>query len=337
VRVRFGRGAAAALLLAVVAACQKAPASAPPPKITQADLDKPLPSPLPDVVARVNGQPILFRNAAMASRQAAGPKGLKPEEVPAHIRDAMYKLITRELLFQEAVARGVAPDEHAIEQAFNEARLPHKDDAAFAAALATQGMDEQKFRQELRVQYTVTALLDARAAALGNQVSEQEARTYYNDHQDKFNSGERLRCRHILFRFAPDTPPPRKLELKTRAEGVLAQIRKGADFGALARQYSDDPGSKDKGGELKPFAKGQMPKALEDAAMALKPGQVSGVVESPYGFHIVRLEERMPAIQYPFEQFRTQITQQILVERRSRDLEALLAALRGKARIETYL
>jgi peptidyl-prolyl cis-trans isomerase C len=309
---------------------------APPPTLTEADLAKPLPSPVPDPVARVNGQAISLRNVALAARQAAGAAEITDEDRPRRLRDAMYKLITRELLFQEATARGVAPDERAIEQSYNEARLPFPEDAAWAKALADQGFDPQSYRQELRVQHTVGALLGQEARSFPDP-SEQEALVYYNTHPERFDSGERLKAAHILFRVAKDATPMAQVELRLRAEGVLNQLRTGADFAALARKHSGDAASAAKGGELMPFARGQMAKPFEEAAFALKPGELSGVVATPFGFHIIKLIERLPSTHYPFEMLRDQVRKQLGEEQRHKNLERLLGSLRAKARIETFL
>lgn len=130
-------------------------------------------------------------------------------------------------------------------------------------------------------------------------VSDAEIEQYYNQHQGEF---EEVRARHILISTQPPPPAPgakpdeqpkalSKEEARKKAEEVLAKARKGEDFAALAKQYSDDPGSKDKGGEYT-FAKGQMVPEFETAAFALQPGQISDLVETQFGYHIIKLEER---------------------------------------------
>lgn len=103
--------------------------------------------------------------------------------------------------------------------------------------------------------------------------------------------GQEIRARHILFRVAADAPQAQRDSVRRLAEQVRTQAATG-DFAALARQYSTDPGSKDSGGDLGWFGRGQMVPAFEQAAFALQPGQVSQLVESPFGLHIIKLEER---------------------------------------------
>src|SRR5581483_796876 len=130
-------------------------------------------------------------------------------------------------------------------------------------------------------------------------ISDDEIANYYNEHLPEF---EEVRARHILISTQPQPPAPgakpgeqpkplSKDEARKKAEEVLAKVRKGEDFAALAKQYSDDAGSKDKGGEYT-FGRGQMVAEFEKAAFNMKPGEVSDLVETQFGFHIIKLEER---------------------------------------------
>jgi peptidyl-prolyl cis-trans isomerase C len=134
-------------------------------------------------------------------------------------------------------------------------------------------------------------------------VSDKEVEQYYADHQSDF---EEVRVRHVLISTQPQQPAdpdaakkgeqPKALskdEARKKAEEVLAKARKGEDFAALVKQYSDDPGSKDKGGEYT-FSRGQMVAEFENAAFNLKPGEISNPVETQFGYHIIKLEERHP-------------------------------------------
>src|SRR4029077_12192443 len=93
-----------------------------------------------------------------------------------------------------------------------------------------------------------------------------------------------------------------KKKARADAEAVLKQVKGGGDFAALAKQYSQDPGSAANGGDLNFFPKGQMVPAFETAAFALKPGETSGLVETPFGFHIIKLAERRPARTVPLQE-----------------------------------
>ena len=294
----------------------------------------PLPSPLPEVAARVNGQPVETLSVRVFASRAGA---LAKDKEPGAYREALQHFIVRELLFQEAVRQGLKADDRVLEQKYDEAHLPHKDEAEWSQFLRRQGLDAQTFRAELRVQYTIQALLQKLSAQAPAQVSDEEAQRFFTGNPDRFETGERLQASHILIRVPPDVAPARRNEFRTRVEGLLARIRSGEDFGKLAEQYSEDPGSKGKGGALQPFSRGQLHPDFEKVAFALKPGEVSEVVETPFGFHVIRLDERLPSRKTPFEEVRQQVKEYLQAQRQQQTVQAFVNGLRAKATIETYL
>lgn len=151
-------------LLGACAAPEPAPepSAAGSPAAASQDLNRPLPSPLPEIAARVNGEPIpLHRILPMARNQLrAMPEEEQEQRRPEALRRALEQYVDRELLFQEAIARNVVVDQRAVDWAYDRARSAVPDEEEWARSLAEQGMDENSFRTELRVQQTVAALLE---------------------------------------------------------------------------------------------------------------------------------------------------------------------------------
>ena len=305
-----------------------------PPEI---DRVTPLPSPLPEVAARVNGQPIVLRMVRLLAEQGAPPGKAPGNPEPGAYRQALQQAIIRELLFQEALKRNVAADDALVEQAYNEARVRFKDDKAWAAMLAGQGLDPQSYRAELRVHQTIQKLLGQVADEARVQATDQEAMTFYESHPAVFDTGERVRASHILVRVPEGTAAARKEELRKKADALLGRVRSGEDFATLARKSSEDPGSASKGGDLGPFGRGQMVPAFEQAAFSLKPGEVSGVVESPFGFHIIKVSEKTPPRKVSFPEVKERLKQEMVQQKRQQAQQSFLNSLRAKARIETFL
>lgn len=342
------RGFGLVLAAMIVAACSKkatppAPAASPsasPAAISgglpAVDRVTPLPNPLPDVAARVNGREVPLKYAEIIVRRLL-EKADKEKDRPWAYRQAVQQLITRELLLEEAVARRVSADDKKVDQAYNEARVSYKDEEAWTSFLADQGLTVDAFRSEIRTQLTVAALLDQEAARVAANVSEQEASAFYQANPSMFDSGDRLRASHILLRLPPGATQAQKEAVRARAQALLARVRKGEDFAKLAKESSEDAGSAGKGGRLDPFGHGQMDPAFEKAAFALKPGERSDVVESPFGFHIIYLLEILPSQHLDFEATKDKIKQYILVNRRQQRIEGLIASLRAKASVQTYL
>ncbi len=155
----------------------------------------------------------------------------------------------------------------------------------------------------------VYAYADYSAFKKRASISESDIRAYYDKNKDRFTEPEKIHARHILIRpdmKVKDRDAARKAAME-KARGILKRIKAGEDFKALARKYSADPGSAKKGGDLGWFPRGVMMKSFEAAAFALKPGEVSAIVETPFGAHIIRLEGRKAAVVKPLGKVRASI------------------------------
>lgn len=199
------------------------PSPGPPPG-PSVDLDAPLPSRLPDVVARVNGQPILARQVVPYARRRLEPQGDEERERnrPRALRQALREYIDRELLFQEALARGLRADDRAVQGAYDRARVEQKEEKAWVDFLAARGFDPQSYRTEIRVQATVNVLL--RRAAEETTVAEDEARGRYEAAPEEFPPPE---GRPAGFDSVREQVEARLLEEKRRSAGdvLLRRLR----------------------------------------------------------------------------------------------------------------
>jgi hypothetical protein len=158
-------------------------------------------------------------------------------------------------------------------------------------------------------------------------ISDDELRRLFQQEQP----GGEVRARHILFRVPPDASAEVRQELTTRAQQVQQQAAGGADFAALARQHSEDPGSAEQGGDLGYFARGQMVPPFEEAAFALEAGQVSGLVETPFGIHVIKVEDKRTA---DFESMRDEFRAMTVQQRVNQAEESYLTQLTDSRRLE---
>lgn len=147
-------------------------------------------------------------------------------------------------------------------------------------------------------------------------VTDEDVRRYYEQHQEEFRVPERVKASHILIRIAVSAPEDEKKKAREKAEGILKKIKGGDDFAKLASEFSDDPGSKARGGDLGFFGRGMMAKPFEDAAFSLKPGEVSDLVETQFGYHIIKVEEKTEAQTEPFETVKEKVRAKALEEAR---------------------
>ncbi len=134
------------------------------------------------------------------------------------------------------------------------------------------------------------------------QVSESEISAYYNGHQDQFKVPEEVKTRHILITVAKGADANADAAAKAKAQDILKQVQSGGNFAELAKKYTDDPGSKDQGGELPMMPTSNLDPAYAKAAMSLKPGQTSGLVRSQFGYHIILLEAKDAAHTKPLSE-----------------------------------
>jgi len=161
-------------------------------------------------------------------------------------------------------------------------------------------------------------------------VEDAELQSYYDDHLDEFVEEEQAQAAHVLIRVAPDADVEVQAEAEVRAKGVAQIALAGGDFAALAEKHSDDPGSKDRGGDLGWFGRGRMMPEFEEAVFAAKPGDIVGPVRSQYGFHIIKVDGFRPESQRPFEEVVEQVRFRVMEGRASVESEQRARALANR-------
>ena len=299
---------------------------------------KPVPAQLPDVVARVNGEAINKADLEGAVKALEGRAG---GPVPADQRDRVYRgvlddMISYRLLVQEAKTRKIVVPEAEIDAQIAQIRSQFQTDAQFQQALATQKMTLEAVREDARSEIGVEKMVESEIA--DKIVVKPEAITdFYQKNQDKFQQGARVRASHILISIPQAADAAAKLQAKTKAEAVLKDLKSGKDFAAAAKENSQDPGSAPNGGDLGFFEQGQMVPPFEQAAFALKPGEMSELVETQFGFHIIKVAEKQGSRAVPIEEATPQIEQYLTGQNRQAQTEVFVNALKAKAKIEILI
>jgi peptidyl-prolyl cis-trans isomerase D len=158
--------------------------------------------------------------------------------------------------------------------------------------------------EKIKVAYVV---FDPDAYKSQIKVSEEQIKEYYEDNLDTFKEKEQVKARHILFRVPQNASKEEEEKVKQKALAVLKEARAGANFAELAKKYTEDPSGKENGGDLGYFSAGQMVKPFEEAAFKLKKGEISDLVRTPFGYHIIKVEDVKPARTKPLEEVRAQI------------------------------
>ncbi|HLH07814.1 MAG TPA: peptidylprolyl isomerase, partial [Terriglobales bacterium] len=179
--------------------------------------------------------------------------------------------------------------------------------------------------EKRQIRYVV---VDTNKLADNIQVSEQDLQRYYNQHQDEYRVPEEVKVSHILIKTplpGPDGKVDQKgvTDAKAKAEDILKKLQAGANFADMAKKYSEDPGSASQGGELGWIGRGRTVPEFEKAAFSLKPGQMSGLVQSSYGFHIIKVEDRHDAHLKTLDEVKAQIEPLIKREKAAGAAQAL--------------
>lgn len=254
---------------------------------------------------------------------------------PAEFEEAQRQdLLVRKL--QELVLAGVNVSEAEVREQYDfdndqvDLRILKFEPGAYLDGITISDADLQKYYdshtedfrepERARIEYV---LYTPEALAAKVQVGDADVQQYYDANRVKFIVPEQVRSRHILFRVPPDATPEARAEIRARAEQVLARARAGEDFAELAKQNSEDSTAA-QGGDLGAVGRGQMVKPFEDAAFALQAGQVSDLVETPFGLHIIKVDSRQEARTKPLDEVRAEIVA-TLTQEKARDLARTLA------------
>ena len=247
-------------------------------------------------------------------------------------REALDQLIDDELLWQEAARLGMTATRKEVDLAVAEGRARYRTADEFARRLERSGLSEATYPQHVKRQASIQNLLE-RKVLKGLRVNDQEVHAFYVGNPDKFTTPEQVRARHILVQADSATSAEDRARARATAEEILALVRAGADFEALAGQRSQDATSA-QGGDLGWVARGKMVPEFEAVAFALRDGEVSGLVETVFGFHVIRTEGRRGGEPVPEAKVREEIRKHLLGEKQKTAVRAAIDSLRAKARIE---
>jgi peptidyl-prolyl cis-trans isomerase C len=362
------RYSASALLLVFLLACQRAPAQsgsgtdAPAPAAAaqaavapvasdqqtgnaqggpaagaQAPAANPVPTVLPEVLARVNGEPIgraEFEQAIKTLEAQAGGT-VPPDRRDEIFRGVLDQLVTMHLLVQDSVAHKISVPEADVDARLGEIQQQFPSQAEFEKVLASRSLTTEQLRNEIRRELTLARLIEIEVAPQV-RVQEGDIKAFYDQNPEQFQQAESVRASHILIGLAPGATDAQKGEARAKADSILAQVTAGGDFAALAREHSED-GSASQGGDLNFFTRGQMVPPFEAAAFALQPGQTSGVVETQFGLHIIRLTERRPAQTVPLAAVSQKIGEYLAQQQQGQKMAAYIDTLKARSKIEILI
>lgn len=288
-----------------------------------------------DVVARVNGTTIYRKEVKDVVQGILIMQDQEPDatSVAKLAEEALDSLIGLELLYQESQARGIKVSDADVDAEIARSKSQFPDAQSFQTAMKARGMTENDLRRDTRKTMAVNRLLEG-GIWKDVTVTPQQLKSFYDGNKESFQHPAQIRVSHILIRVPQNASTADRVAAKKRADALLDQLNAGSDFAALARKESQDASSAAQGGDLGFVAKGEMDSAFEKYAFALKPGQLSDVVSTPYGFDIIKVTDRRDAGYTPLPEVEEQIRAVLEKSERQKRQADLVAELRKKAKVE---
>ncbi len=264
-------------------------------------------------------------------------QGRVPPEQMNDLRSSLWKQalenkINTKLLLQKVDQEKIQADKKDIDEQIEEIESHFPSSEKFHDQLAAMGISEKKLRQDIEENLKIRALLDQPMAAV-KEATEKEVEAFYSDNPDEFENPEQVQASHILIAVSPDDSPKEKEEKFNKLSRLRDEIEKGADFAQVARQHSDCP-SKERGGDLGYFERGKMVKPFEDVAFKLKKGELSEIVETQFGYHLIKVTGHQDAHTLPLNEVKEKIASFLSRQKEQQAIKDYILELRNAAKIE---
>lgn len=292
--------------------------------------------PVSKVVAVVNGAELTEAelnqeiNIIMPMNQNFHGK-TSEEKMKKITADAMKNLVDSELRAQDAEAKGIKIPSKILDEEYNKMVVKFKTKEKLVEAYQSAGLTQKSFKRMIERKLLAEK---GRLAEVDNAVSisPDKVQKYYSTNVARYSKPEEFRASHILIKVDPAATTEEKTALKEKTEKLLKRIQAGEKYEEIAINESDDL-SKIKGGDLGYFHAGQTVAEFEEALLKLKVGETSGVVESMYGFHIIRLTEKRAPRQIPFDEIKDKLEKDLIASEKKQLLENWMARLYKNAKI----
>jgi peptidyl-prolyl cis-trans isomerase C len=262
-------------------------------------------------------------------------KVIPPDKVLEAKRRILERLIDEELLYQESERKKIEVEKRAINEEMGKLREQFSSDQEFKKGMTDMNLSEEDLKSYIRRSLSIRKLLDEEIVTKV-KISEEEVRLFYDTHPDLFHQKDEVRASHILIRTTPGIDDSEKKEAREKLETIRERLEEGEDFSALAKEFSQCP-SAAKGGDLGFFGKGKMVKAFEQAAFALDVGELSGIVETDFGFHLIKVTEKKHEGIKTYDEAKDDIRQYLVGTTIRRERSLYVDGLKSKAKVERFL
>ncbi len=270
-----------------------------------------------------------LRRTAQSGQQIPGAQMAKIEN------SILDSLIVGELLFQESKKKGIQVKPETVTEQLMTVKQRFPSEAEFKKALEENNMTESKISADIKRDMAIQQLLD-KEVDQKVKITDEESKTFYDKNLQLFQQPERVKASHILIKVDEGASEEKKAEARKKIKEIQQKVQNGEDFATLAKTYSEGP-SGPKGGDLGSFGRGQMVKPFEDAAFSLKPNETSDIVETRFGYHLIKVVEKQPAKKIAYADAKVRINRRLKDQKLRTERQLYFDKLKKDAKIEKFL
>lgn len=284
-------------------------------------------------VIEVNGEKIYAAEITMIMQNIAAQMGGREnvQDEQELVQMATQRVVEQTLLAQEAKRTNVQPNELRLAEMMQNVERQAGGREALESNIAVFGMSYDQLEEVIREMELSRSLIEKQIVPTVS-VSDEEVKAFYDENPQLFDAEAQVRARHIIFNATLEADAKTVAEARAKADAARQRALAGEDFAALARELSEGPTAPN-GGDLGFFTKGQSAPAFAAAAFALEPGGISPVVRTPFGLHVIKVEEKRPARHLPLDEVSDQVRNLLIQKKTGQNVGKLVESLADKATV----
>ena len=263
----------------------------------------------------------------------ASGKSLSAADLARVKQMVLEEIIRNELLYQECLQNNVEITDEEINKKYEDIKSQFSSDAEFQQRLRELSNSEELYKSQIKRALAIQRLINQKFKPT---VTDKEIRKYYDDNPDQFKQKSQVRASHILITVDSSATKAQKDAARKEIEALLSRVKGGEDFAAIAKEKSQCPSSAN-GGDLGFFSKGDMVEPFEEAVFSMKPGEISNIVETQFGYHIIKLTDKKDEKTIGFEEAKEEISRSLKREKIAESYKKFYADLRDKANVDIFL
>jgi peptidyl-prolyl cis-trans isomerase C len=294
---------------------------------------------LPDPVALVNGQPISRDEFEKTLNEIFASMGMQPSMLPPDQRGMLFRqfaedMVVDKLIDQASADTEVTPAE--VDQELANIAQQYGSQERFAEELEASGQSLDEFKNRLTKLIRQRKWMESQVGS-EDEVTEAQAKEFYDENLGEFEQPDVVRASHILIRVDEDADEETVAAKQQQAAELAEKAQDGADFGALAEEFSEDPTAKQNAGDLNFFPKDRMVPEFAEAAFSMEVGTISDPVRTNFGWHVIKVTEKKEAQTLPFDDVKGDIMEYLKENRQQQAVEGVINKLREDAKVEIFV